>query len=376
VTASNGERPELGRAAALAGILREAELDLLLVTNLVNVRYLTGFTGSSGLALVAAEPTDVGGPSLTFFTDFRYQTQSGEQLPDEFAREIVAGDLLEVAAGAGARRGGGRMGFEEADVTFKQHARITEALAAGWELIPIAEAVERLRSRKDEGEVARIRAAAELADEALSGVLEAGIVGRTERDVAIELELRMRRLGAQSPSFPSIVAAGVHGALPHASPTGEEIPANVLVTIDWGALHEGYCSDCTRTYATGEHVGEQAREIYGLVLAAQERALAGVRAGPSGREMDALARTVIEAGGHGEDFGHGLGHGVGLEIHEGSRLSRNAGEHPLATGNVVTLEPGVYLPGNCGVRIEDLVVVREEGAEIFTRLAKELTVVP
>ena len=175
--------------------------------------------------------------------------------------------------------------------------------------------------------------------------------------MAIELELRMRRLGAQAPSFPSIVASGAHGALPHAEPREQPIPRDVLVTIDWGALLEGYCSDCTRTYATGEGISAQAREIYALVLSAQEQGLAAVRAGPSGREVDAVAREVIEQAGQGEHFGHGLGHGVGMEIHEGPRLSRTAGEEPLQAGNVVTVEPGVYLPGVLGVRIEDLVVV-------------------
>ncbi len=202
-----------------------------------------------------------------------------------------------------------------------------------------------------------------------------GVVGRTEREVAIELELRMRRLGAEAPSFPSIVAAGAHGALPHAEPREQEIAKDVLLTIDWGALHEGYCSDCTRTYATGEGISARAREIYELVLSAQEQALAAVRAGPSGRELDGVARAVIERAGHGEHFGHGLGHGVGLEIHEGPRLSRTAGEEPLQAGNVVTVEPGVYLPGRLGVRIEDLVVVTEDGQEVLTSLSKALTVV-
>jgi Xaa-Pro aminopeptidase len=201
-------------------------------------------------------------------------------------------------------------------------------------------------------------------------------VGRTEREVAIELELRMRRLGAEAPSFPSIVAAGAHGALPHAEPRAREIPPDVLVTIDWGALHEGYCSDCTRTYATGEGISVQARETYELVLSAQQRGLEAVRAGLTGREVDALAREVIEQAGQGEHFGHGLGHGVGLEIHEGPRLSRTAPEgQVLRAGNVVTVEPGVYLPGVLGVRIEELVVVGEAGCEILTGLPRTLTVV-
>ncbi len=147
--------------------------------------------------------------------------------------------------------------------------------------------------------------------------------------IAIALELRMRRLGAEAPSFPSIVAAGAHGALPHAQPRAEEIPKDVLLTIDWGALHEGYCSDCTRTYATGERISTEAREIYELVLSAQTQALTALRAGPNGRELDAVAREAIERAGHGEHFGHGLGHGVGMEVHEGPRLSRTAGEQPL-----------------------------------------------
>ena len=162
--------------------------------------------------------------------------------------------------------------------------------------------------------------------------MEAGLVGRTERDVAIDLELRMRRLGASAPSFPSIVAAGPHSALPHAEPREVAIPRDTLVTIDWGALLDGYCSDCTRTFATGERLPEDAREVYELVLAAQLAGLAAVRPGTNGREVDAVARGVIEAAGHGEHFGHGLGHGVGLEVHEAPRLSRTAAEQPLRAG--------------------------------------------
>lgn len=182
---------------------------------------------------------------------------------------------------------------------------------------------------------------------------------------------------AQAPSFPSIVASGDHAALPHAQPRDRPIARDVLVTIDWGALHEGYCSDCTRTYATGEGISAQAREIYALVLSAEEQGVAAVIAGRNGREVDAVAREVIEQAGQGENFGHGLGHGVGMEVHEGPRLSRTAGDEPLEAGNVVTVEPGVYLPGLLGVRIEDLVVVGEgEGSqEVLTSLSKELAVV-
>ena len=369
-----GWDPDAARVARLARELDELELDALLVDSLVSVRYLTGFTGSNGLVLAVADASRAKLGSHRFLSDFRYATQSAAQVPDAFAREIVAEDLLAALAGS-LEDASGRLGFDDANVTVKRHVQLAELLGSGWELVPCAGAVERLRAVKDEGEIARIRAASELADEALRGVLEDGLVGRPERDVALELELRMRRLGAQAPSFPSIVAAGAHGALPHGQPRAEPIPLDVLVTIDWGAYHEGYCSDCTRTFATGEGISAQAREIYELVLRAQEQGLGAVRPGSSGREVDAVARAVIEAAGEGESFGHGLGHGVGMEIHEGPRLSRTASEEPLRAGNVVTVEPGVYLPDVLGVRIEDLVVVREGAQEILTSLPKELTVV-
>jgi len=363
------------RTGRLASELRERAVDVLLVGTAVNLRYLTGFTGTHGLALIAAagEGESTVAPHR-FFTDFRYATQSAEQVPDTFEREIVAGNLLE-AIPPSLPPGGGRLGFDEASLTVSVHTRLGELLGEAWELIPCAGAVERLRAVKDAGELARIRAACELADEALQSVVQDGVVGRSERDVAIELELRMRRLGAEAPSFPSIVAAGAHGALPHAEPREEKIPRNVLLTIDWGARHEGYCSDCTRTYATGEGVSAEAREVYALVLAAQQEALAAVKEGPTGRELDAVARGVIERAGFGEHFGHGLGHGVGMEIHEGPRLSRTAGEEPLAAGNVVTVEPGVYLPGRLGVRIEDLLLVTTGAPAVLTSLSKALTVI-
>ncbi len=366
----SAEGTHTDRVRRLTDDLRTREVDALLVDALLGVRYLTGFTGTHGLAVIAAEPP----AAHRFFTDFRYATQSAEQVSSMFEREIVVGELLEAAV-ASLDAAGGRLGFDDASVTVAQHARLRELLEDRWELVGCAGAVERLRAVKDANEIARIRAASELADEALRTVLEDGVVGRTERDVAIALELHMRRLGAEAASFPSIVAAGAHGALPHAEPRDELIPRDVLLTIDWGALHEGYCSDCTRTYATGEGIAEDARRVYDLVLDAQQQGVAAVEAGPNGKEIDAVARAVIERGGHDEHFGHGLGHGVGMEVHEGPRLSRTASEEPLQAGNVVTVEPGVYLPDVCGVRIEDLLVVTEQGREILTALPKELTIV-
>lgn len=361
------------RIERLVALLRERDVDRLLVGTPVNLRYLTGFTGSNGIASIDASDR----AEHRFFTDFRYATQSAEQVPSELEREIAPAELLDAAVGAlgtGTGRGGRRLGFDDAATTVKQHARLLELLHGDWELVPCGGVVEQLREVKDEREVGAIRAACQLADEALTRVLDRGLVGRSERAVAIELELQMRTLGAQAASFPSIVAGAEHGALPHAEPREVEIAPGTLVTIDWGAYLDGYCSDCTRTYATGD-LDELASTTYELVLDAQEQALAALRAGVSGRDVDAVARAHIEAGGHGEHFGHGTGHGVGMEIHEAPRLSRTAGEQPLRAGNVVTVEPGVYLPGRLGVRIEDLVVVGEAGCERLTGLPKQLQTV-
>jgi Xaa-Pro aminopeptidase len=206
-------------------------------------------------------------------------------------------------------------------------------------------------------------------------VLTRGLAGRTELDVAVDLEFTMRRLGAQAASFPPIVAAGPHGALPHATPRNAQIPRDVLVTIDWGARHEGYCSDCTRTFATGDAIGDEAREVYALVQRAQQAALDADRPGPTGREIDAVAREIIDGAGHADHFGHGLGHGVGLAVHEAPRLSRRGGDSALEAGNVVTVEPGVYVPGSLGVRIEDLVVVTRAGHDVLSTLPKTLQVI-
>ena len=361
----------IDRTKRLASELGTTQIDRLIVGEPMNLRYLSSYTGTNGLLLVSAD-TRV---PHRFYTDFRYVTQAAQQVPAPIEREIAAGDLLEAAAkDLNEHRGEeSRLGFDDASLTVKQHARLRELLQDSWELVPCAGMVERLREVKDEQEIAAIRAACELADEALGGLLEGGLVGRSERDLAIDLELRMRRLGAQAPSFPSIVAAGPHGALPHAEPRDEPIPRDVLVTIDWGARLDGYCSDCTRTYATGA-IDEQAREVYELVLRAQKTALAAVRAGIGGREVDAVARTIIEDAGHAEHFGHGLGHGVGLDIHEAPRLSKTAPEEPLRAGNIVTVEPGIYVPGQLGVRIEDLALVGEHGSEPLTSLPKDLLV--
>lgn len=363
---------EAVRTERVAQELCERGVDALLVGAPVNLRYLTGHSGSNGLAIVDGS----GRANHRFLTDFRYATQSAAQVSSAYEREIVKGDLLEAAVGAlgaGAKGSNGRLGFDDARMTVKQHGRLCELVADGWELVPCAGIVERLREVKEAGEIEAIRAACELADAALECVLEGGLAGRSERDVALELEVQMRKLGARGASFPTIVAAGAHAALPHAAPRDEPVPRGTLAIVDWGSELDGYCSDCTRTYATGSLDG-QAEEVYALVLEAQRAGLEAVRAGVSGFSVDAVARELVEAAGRGEEFGHGLGHGVGMEVHEAPRLSFTAPEDELLrAGNVVTIEPGVYLPGRLGVRIEDLVVVGERGCEPLTSLPKELT---
>src|SRR5215211_5844363 len=353
------------RPENVAKALAERELDLLLVSHLVNVRWLTGFTGSSAAAVVGAD-------TRRFLTDFRYLTQSEEQLDSSWYREIVQ-NLLEGAVAGLPADGAIRLGFDDEHMSVRQHARLGELVGDHVELVAAGGLVEDLRMVKDADEVERIRAAALLADAALEAVLGRGLAGRTESEVAFDLETELRRMGAQGPSFPSIVASGAHGALPHAVPRDVEIPDGVLVTIDWGAQLDGYASDCTRTYATGA-ICDRDRDVYELVQRAQAAGLAAVRPGRTGKEVDAVARAVIDEAGHAEHFGHGLGHGVGMEVHEGPRLSRQ-GEVALAAGQIVTVEPGVYVPGEVGVRIEDLVVVTEEGHAVLSTLPKDLTIV-
>ena len=352
------------RAERLIAMLPEAGVDVMLVTDLVNIRYLTGYTGTNGLALV-------GPATRTFITDFRYVEQAAEEVDASFERRRASQDLLD-AIGEALPKAELRLGFEDAAMSVRTHARLKELLGGRARLAATGGLVERLRAVKEPEEIERIRAATALADAAFERLLQDRLIGRTEREVALALEHDMRMRGARRPSFETIVATGAHGALPHAQPREEPIRRGELVVIDWGAQIDGYCSDCTRTIAAGDP-GADAQRIYELVLEAQLAGLEAVRAGESGRGADARARAVIDAGCNGEYFGHGLGHGVGLDIHEAPRLSQRS-EDDLRAGNVVTVEPGVYLPGRFGIRIEDLVVVRDGGPEILTSVSKRLIV--
>ena len=360
------------RRAALRSRLHDGQLDALLVTNLLNVRYLTGFTGSNAALLVAAADSADDESGTLFCTDGRYDTQSDQQVPD--LRRLIDRPCDIALAGAAASAGHRRLGFESHHVTVDGLAALTEA-APGCELVRAGRLVEQLRMIKDDAEVEALRMACAAADAALADLLEQGGLspGRTELDVARDLEGRMRDHGAAGPAFESIVATGSHSAVPHHRPTPTVLKAGDLVKLDFGALVDGYHSDMTRTMVIGEPAGWQ-RELYELVATAQAAGRAALRPGAEVHDVDAAARTVIEDAGFGEHFVHGLGHGVGLEIHEAPMLAA-VGEGKLSAGMTVTVEPGVYLAGRGGVRIEDTLVVRDEAPELLTLTTKQLIVV-
>ena len=360
------------RAQRLSALVADEELDLLIVGDLVrpgdsgpdaiaNCRWLTGFTGTSALAVIGPE-------TRIMITDFRYDERAHRQVDDSFEIVIAPSRLIPELAS----KLSGRVGYDDGATSVANLTKLEEELPEGVELKPVSGLVERLRRSKDANELAAIAEAARLADDAYETVLARGLAGRTEIEVAAAAHDRIRELGAE-PSFSAIVAAGPNGALPHAEPGEREIGTGELVVWDMGAMFEGYASDCTRTFAVGE-VDERAREVYELVRVAQEAGLAAIRPGVGGEEADEAARAVIRDGGHDEHFGHGLGHGVGLEVHESPRLGKRS-EDELERGDVVTVEPGVYLPGELGVRIEDLVTVTADGYENLSSLGKELRIV-
>ena len=348
------------RADRLAKLVAEQGLERMLVTNLVNVRYLTGFTGTNGACVCG--PRD-----RAFLTDFRYIERAASEIG---GWELVAVSV-EWMTGL-AERLSGRCGFEDQHLSVRGLRELTEKAPEGAELEPAGGLTEQLRRIKDDTELKAIGEAARLADEVYEWTIEQGLAGKTEVEVARAAEAKIRELGAE-PSFPPIVAAGPNGAMPHAEPGDREIGTGEMLIFDMGAKLDGYCSDCTRTFAVGNPSGEAA-EVYELVRDAQERSLEAVGAGKTGVEVDGVARKIISAANHGDHFGHGLGHGVGLEVHEAPRLSQRS-EDVLESGEVVTVEPGVYVPAKLGVRIEDLVVVTDDGHENLSSLPKELRVV-
>jgi Xaa-Pro aminopeptidase len=356
--------------AARATSVRErtaaAGADALLVTRLPNVRYLTGFTGSAGMLVVAPE-------QLVFVTDGRYDTQAGEQLAaagvDARIEIATASAQTELLARVVAPYR--RLGLEAHGVTWAQQRAWTTAFADN-ELLATEALVEGVRRVKEDGEVARIRAACAIADDALADTLPMLADGPSERAFALALEIAMRERGASGTSFDTICAAGPHAALPHARPTDRTIEHGELVVIDFGCIVDGYCSDMTRTVSVGDP-GADARRLWEVVHESQRAGRDAVAAGVACADVDRASRDVIEAAGWGDAFSHGTGHGVGLEIHEAPRVAKAAGG-TLETGVVVTVEPGVYLPGVGGVRLEDTVVVTDEGADALTSFPKHLSI--
>jgi len=343
------------RHAALLASLGAHDIDALLVTHLPNVRWLTGFTGSSALVLVGPHRT-------TLLTDFRYATQAPQEVGGAAEVVIERSNLWERLRRLLADDPPRALAVESHVLSVRDAARLDGAVRQPP--VPLVDLVEELRQVKDDDEVAAIRSAADLAQDALAEILPSIVAGAREIDVAARLESALRRRGSEWHPFPTILASGPRGALPHGRTSTRAISSGELVVIDFGAQVDGYCSDITRTVMVGRP-DERQRTVYDLVEQAQRRAREGIRAGMTGKEADALARDVIASRGYGEAFGHSLGHGLGLEVHEAPRLAVTA-EAPLPAGAVVTIEPGVYLPGWGGVRIEDDVWLGPDGPVLLT----------
>lgn len=355
------------RLGKLRQKLAEKGLDAIFVTGPENRRYLSGFTGSAGYLLIS-------GQRAVLATDFRYWGQAGRQAPQFELLKLTDGVekwLPQALADVGARR----TGFEAANMSVAFYNQVIEAVkkmeapaSGGPEFVPAQDLVEELRAVKDPAECAAIERAVRLADAAFTAVAAQLRPGMTEQEVAWRLEQHMREHGAESVSFDIIVAAGPNGAMAHHHPSERRIQKGEPIVIDMGARADGYCSDLTRTVILGRADG-QFKKVYDIVLGAQLAAIETVQAGMTGHDGDALARSVIEQAGYGEAFGHGLGHGVGLAVHEDPRVGRNS-THILGEGMVFTIEPGIYIPGWGGVRIEDVVALEKGRARSLTQAPK------
>jgi len=336
------------------------ELDGFVVTNIFNIRYLSGFSGSTASMFVTLD-------EAMLITDFRYDEQANSEAYEGVQVRIdkrdamtAVGDMVEVFAG--------RMGFESGSLAFTAYEKLNAR--AGDRLVGVEGMPEGLRAVKDDDEIDWISEAARTTDEAFTAIIGEMRPGMTEIEVAARIDYLLMTGAGELPAFRTIVAAGERGALPHAHPSGRKLAAGDLVTMDFGAVHKGYCADMTRTVVMGEPTEKQ-REVYDIVLTAQKTALEGIKAGMTGRDADSLARDYIVRKGYGDQFGHGLGHGFGLQVHEGPRLAQK-NEDVLAPGMLVTVEPGVYIPGWGGVRIEDDVVIEEGGCRNLTSSEKKL----
>jgi len=355
------------RLVALRTKMEAAGLDAFFLKSAPNYFYLTGFTGSSGAVLVTQH-------DFTLFTDSRYMTQSKEQTKANGVDIVIHKEpLLEAVANAFKNLSDATVGYE-ADHLLVSELLILENATKSSSLKPKTAFVEELRYIKDESELAILKRAASIGEQVLEDALNFIKPGIRELDVAIRMEMKMRELGASGPSFDTIVASGIRGALPHGMASEKIIQAGEFVTIDFGIKYEGYCSDMTRTISVGQPANQQLVEIYDIVLAANLAGIAALKASATGFEVDLAARQLIDIAGYGSAFGHGLGHALGIEVHENPRLSPT-GTTVLAPHMVVTVEPGIYIEGLGGVRIEDTLAVTADGSDNFMTLPKELIVV-
>lgn len=350
------------RVEKLRKKMQEENLDSFLITSPYNLRYLTNFTGTTGLAVITLE-------KAFFITDFRYTEQAAAQAQGfEIIKNV--GPIFEEVADLVQKEGLHELGFEETTVSFLEYSVLEEIIDA--QLIPISGMIEELREIKDEEEIAIIEKACSIADLAYDHILKMIQPGVTEIEVANQLDFYMRSLGASGVSFETIVASGLRSAMPHGVASKKIIEQGDLITIDFGCYYEGYVSDMTRTFAIGDP-GEQLKEIYQIVLEAQLAVLEVAKPGVTGKQLDAVARDYITKHGYGEAFGHSTGHGIGLEIHEGPNVSVRA-EKQFVPGNIITDEPGIYLPGIGGVRIEDDLLITSDGNRVLTHSPKELII--
>ncbi|EOS8036100.1 aminopeptidase P family protein [Enterococcus hirae] len=350
------------RVEKLRKKMQEENLDSFLITSPYNLRYLTNFTGTTGLAVITLE-------KAFFITDFRYTEQAAAQAQGfEIIKNV--GPIFEEVADLVQKEGLRELGFEETTVSFLEYSVLEEIIDA--QLIPISGMIEELREIKDEEEIAIIEKACSIADLAYDHILKMIQPGMTEIEVANQLDFYMRSLGASGISFETIVASGLRSAMPHGVASKKIIEQGDLITIDFGCYYEGYVSDMTRTFAIGDP-GEQLKEIYQIVLEAQLAVLEVAKPGVTGKQLDAVARDYITKHGYGEAFGHSTGHGIGLEIHEGPNVSVRA-EKQFVPGNIITDEPGIYLPGIGGVRIEDDLLITSDGNRVLTHSPKELII--
>ncbi|ENH97444.1 peptidase M24 [Gracilibacillus halophilus YIM-C55.5] len=355
----------MDKVSQLQSQLKTQNIDGVLITNPINRRYMTGFTGTSGIVVISRE-------DAIFITDFRYIEQANQEVSNNFTIKEHKGPIVDTVAEIVDQLNLTSIGFEQQHLTYAAYEQYRKKLKTDF--VPTSDLIDKIRLIKSENELSILKEACNIADKAYDYILDVIKPGVKEIDVANELEFYMRRQGAQSSSFDIIVASGYRGALPHGVASTKKIQAGELVTLDFGAIYQGYCSDITRTVAVGA-IDEELHTIYETVLSAQKKGVEGIQAGLTCKEADALTRDHIKAAGYGEYFGHATGHGLGLEVHEQPALSYRSTK-PLEAGMVVTVEPGIYVPNVGGCRIEDDIVITENGNERLSHANKELVQLP